>query len=285
MYVGFHLCINAKSFSKYIIGAFTDFGGSSTAFQVFIKNPRGYATANIPNEEVKLTREFIEKNGILLVSHAAYILNCASKDKWDKKLMTAIDDIMTIDSLGGIGSVFHVGKYLKLDISEATDNMREFIVKVVSDTGKIGCKADFILETAAGQGTECLVDLKEFGKFFLSIDAETRKRVKVCIDTCHVFAAGYELSDEKSVKEFYELVNEYIGWENVALIHLNNSKCPLGSRKDRHENLTEGLIGCYGLKLFAKMCHEMFIPLVTETPCSGEGRKQEMKMLNQWISK
>ena len=98
------------------------------------------------------------------------------------------------------------------------------------------------------------------------------------MDTCHVFASGYDLTTEKKVKEFIKLFDKLIGWNHVVLIHLNDSKFGLGSRLDRHEILGEGDIGLKGLEVMIKFASKANIPLVLETP---GGYPQEIKLINK----
>ena len=284
--LGFHTSVTSKKMKNSIQKAFEKHNGDATVFQIYLKSPKRYALSNIPSDQIEQTKTYIEENGITLVSHACYLLNCAVEAKWEQKVMNAVDDILVIDSMGGIGSVFHVGKHLGKGLESAHENMAKFITTVVEKTGKLGCKADFILETAAGQGTECLTDIVEFGKFYHRLDEEIRKRVSVCIDTCHVFSAGYDLRTTEKTGEFIKLVGENIGWENVSLIHLNDSARGLSSRVDRHENLLKGFItmnDCSGLKHFVKFCYGKKIPLVLETPVRENNREVEIELLKKWI--
>jgi len=146
------------------------------------------------------------------------------------------------------------------------------------------------LETGAGCGTECLTKIEDLGAFYHSFDEKVRERMRICIDTCHVFSAGYDLRNEECSREFVELVGKHIGWENIALIHLNDSKCLVGSCKDRHENLLKGHISkecSSGLEFFVKFCYEKRIPIVMETPVleGVDSRKEEMELLNSWVGK
>jgi len=284
--IGFHTSVTSKKLKKSIQKAFEYCNGNAKVFQIYLKSPQRYALSKIPSEQIELTKEYIKDNNITLVSHACYLLNCCNETKWEQKIMNAVDDLLVIDSIGGIGSVFHVGKYLKTDLNCALDKMREFISTVIEQTDKLGCKSHFILETAAGQGTECLTDIEDFGEFYKSLDDNIRKRVSICIDTCHVFAAGYDLRTENKSKQFITLVNESIGWENVKLIHLNDSDKPLSSRVDRHANLLKGYISKddeNGLKYFVKHSFNLKIPIVLETPAKENSRFDEIELLLDWI--
>ena len=123
-----------------------------------------------------------------------------------------------------------------------------------------------ILETAAGQGTELGYDLEEFAALYNSFSDKYKSRIKICIDTCHVFVAGYDLSSKKMVKAFFTKFNKLIGVKHVVLLHLNDSKPELGKRVDRHENIGKGKIGLTGLTEVIKYAKKKGIPMILETP-------------------
>lgn len=143
-----------------------------------------------------------------------------------------------------------------------------------------------IFETGAGQGTEVCTKIPELGYLYQRFTDGEKRRIKFCIDTCHVFAAGYDLSNDHYVKVFDLIINTHLLWKNVICIHLNDSKCPLDSRKDRHADLTTGHIKKDGLKKFVEICYERGVPMVLETPCDTElDRKKQIKMVKEWLNK
>jgi len=284
--LGFHASVTYSKLKSSIMIPFEKYDGKVNAFQIYLKNPHRYALSNISYEQIEQTKQYINENNITIVSHGCYLLNYATDEKWEQKVMNAIDDLLVIDSLGGIGSVFHVGKYLKQDIDYSLENMNKFITQVIEKSEKLGCKSHFILETAAGQGTECLVNLIEFGEFYSKLDAKIKERVSICIDTCHVFAAGYDLRTIEKTREFIKLIEDNIGWNHVKLIHLNDSDRDISSKIDRHANLLKGFITNVdesGLKTFVKFCYDMKIPIILETPDTDDNRENDIKILNNWI--
>lgn len=277
-YIGYHCNIEKKSFFKSIKLEHEKKDTRANAFQVFIKTPRRKALSNITEEEFKKCNKYISSSGIYLVAHSTYLLNIANPFLSDDyQVNTAIDDLLAIEKLGGRGSVFHVGKHKNRDIIACTQQMKSFIERVIDETD--GSKSLFILETGAGCGTEMLTTMEELGQFYHSFSAKYKKRIKLCIDTCHVFSAGYDLGTKKKVNEFIDLIQKHIKWNNVELIHLNDSKTNLGSRVDRHENLGEGNIPILGLKYFIKFCKEKEIPIILETPVN-EYRIADMDILS-----
>ena len=218
------------------------------AFQVFLGSPMSLKTKEITPDMCNQIKEFISENNIKLFSHGAYVFNIAQytnyknkgEDEYDKSLTLldnamlnrAVNELENISKCGGIGSVFHVGKHLSknkdVDKTPFEDNMFHFIKDVIDSTNNIN--SWFILETAAGQGTELLVHLKELGDFYNRFNKKYKKRVKICIDTCHIYASGFDIRDNCEI--IISNIDKYIGWNNVALIHLNDSQKPLNSRVD-----------------------------------------------------
>jgi deoxyribonuclease-4 len=265
--LGYHVPIIKKSFKKSIEGPYLR--SNINAFQLFVRNPRQLKLVEYKEKEALECKQYIEKNSLFLVSHATYLLNSATKDNWELKKSSALNDLFYSEKIGAIGSVFHVGKHLKQTIQEGINNMYDFISEVIDELQKVNSKSIYILETCAACGTELLSDLKDFGKFYHMFSEKQKENLKICIDTCHVFSAGYSLKSEYDTIEFIEIVEEYIGWNNVILIHLNDSKKDCGCHVDRHENLCMGCIGKddeSGFRYFVKHCTELNIPLILETP-------------------
>ena len=137
-----------------------------------------------------------------------------------------------------------------------------------------------LIETGAGQGTQICTTIKEIAKFykkFNKLPKDYRDRIGLCFDTCHMFASGYDLTTPDKIDQLINQWDELIGWENVKLIHLNDSKNPLGSKVDRHASIGSGQIGKEGLGYFYQQMYLRKIPVVLETP--SEKHKQELNYL------
>lgn len=278
-YLGYHCSIN-KSFYKSLRKEYEkkDIGGN--AYQIFIKTPRRKSLSKLSDKDAESCRNFIYENNIYLVAHSTYLINMANPFEDDPyPVDTAVDDLLAIEKLGGRGSVFHVGKHKNRDYDECLENMQNFVKCVIDRTPN--SKSKFILETAAGCGTEMLCRIEELGAFYHSFEPEYKSRICICLDTCHVFSAGYDLRTIEKVDEFIDLVHDHIKWSNVELIHLNDSKTECDSGIDRHENLGKGYIGdevLDGLKHFISFCKEKEIPIILETPMN-EHRVRDMEIL------
>lgn len=282
-YIGYH-CNIKQSFHKSIRNEHDKKDVRANAFQVFIKTPRQKKLKldTLDMKDADACKKFINDRDIYLVAHSTYLINMANSLQEDSyPADTAIDDLLCIEKLGGRGSVFHVGKHKDRDYDECIQNMKDFIVFVLDKTKD--CKSIFILETAAGCGTEMLTTMEELGSFYHSFEDEYKKRIKICIDTCHIFSAGYDLRTEKKAIEYIDLVDSHIGWKYVELIHLNDSKTVYDSHKDRHENLGLGYIGkdsMDGLNYFIHFCKSKSIPIILETP-TNKFRVQDMDILSE----
>ena len=261
------------------------------AFQLFARNPRKLNVVEIKEKEAEECRQYIINNNLFLVVHATYLLNSATKDNWDLKINSAINDLIYSEKLGAIGSVFHVGKHLKQTVEEGIENMYRYISEVIDYLQMIESKSIYILETCASCGTELLSNLEDFGKFYHRFNDKQKENLKICIDTCHVFSAGYSLKSEFDAIQFIEIVETYIQWNNVVVIHLNDSKKDCGCHVDRHENLCKGCISKddeSGLKYMVQFCYEKKIPMILETPHNDndiyEIYSKELLKIHEWLN-
>lgn len=254
----------------------------SNAFQIFIGSPKSYKRPllDIYNNDVIQTRKYIEYHNIFLVSHSPYLYNIANElGENEKTLDSIILDINNIVKLGGIGTVVHVGKHLKRDKDKSVLNMYNSIRYVIKNTES----GFFILETPAGSGTELCTTIEKLAILYNKFDKNEKKRVKICVDTCHIFSAGYDLNSVNSVNNYIDKFNNFIGWNNVCVIHFNNSMKDCGSCVDRHDNIINGKINENSLIYFAKKMIEFNIPLILETPLNIH-RKDEINYIKNKLN-
>lgn len=248
-----------------IIGAIDEIVKYNGNFiQIFITNPKARKTTKRSDEELATINHYAKYSKVKIVIHSPYLLNFAhefKKNSWG--IISLIDHLNACAKLDAIGVVVHSGKYLDMDKSEAIENMYKNFTYVLENTPE---NTKILLETPCGQGTELGGRLEEFRIIYNKFSDEQKKRLRICVDTCHVFAAGYNLSEPNKVKEFIKTFDTLIGWKYVDLIHLNDSKTVLNSNLDRHELLDEGHIGLRGLSVFIKFAYKSGIPLILETP-------------------
>lgn len=249
--------------------------------QIFLTNPRKKLTKRRNNKKLIEFNKYLKDNDMKVVVHSSYLHNL-SRD-WDEYSwwLTNLElEIKYAHYIGAIGLVLHFGKKLDLTLAEAYNNMYTSLVYIHKKTRNYN-NVKILLETPAGQGSEICYKLEDlvhfYKKFSRSENKELRDRIKLCVDTCHIFSAGYDLRNNITVKMYLEAFEELIGLNHIKLIHLNDSKVELGDRKDRHENIGKGFIGFKGLKYFFDYFYKKGVPIVLETP--NEGHKWEIKKL------
>jgi len=174
-----------------------------------------------------------------------------------------------------------MGKKLDMDEEIAIKN---YVVGIQTALSRSNKDSIIIFETGAGCGTEVCTKISELGNLYHRFTKEEQQRIMFCIDTCHVYSAGYDLSNDHYIKIFDMMIDSHLSWNKVACIHLNDSKCPLDSRKDRHADITKGYIKKEGLKKFVQICYKRGIPMVLETPCDTDlNSKQQISLIKEWL--
>lgn len=212
-------------------------------------------------------KQILEKNKMKAVVHGSYMLNLAKN--WDLTsdlysstsvfLEEFIKEIKCADALGAFGIVIHMGKQLELTASHALNNMYFSLVHAHNKTKD--CNTKIIIETSTGQGSEMCYLLEDFAYFYKRLLHEKfNNRFKICIDSCHIFQAGY------SIKNYLKEFEKQIGLKHVALAHLNDSKNKIGYKVDRHENIGKGYIKKDDLIYFVKIFKNFNCPIILETP-------------------
>lgn len=243
-------------------------------FQIFVGNPYGSfsrAQAEKYMEMGPRVKEVLWSLGIKLFIHSPYVLNFAKDPStedayWVNSLVLELE---TSDAIGAEGCVLHMGKSVKSSVEDAE---RWFIFNLKTVIRKAKAKnitSKIYVETSAGQGTELyptLGSLDALVRFYNNFSSEERKHIQLCVDTCHIFAAGYDIGTCEGAELFWREWEMKLGVSNLGVIHMNNSTKACGSRVDRHAALAEGKIGLEGLKSFAQTAAMYEIPMIIETP-------------------
>jgi deoxyribonuclease-4 len=224
---------------------------------------------NMSSRNIIIIKNILDKHNILSVVHASYTINLAQNwNNYSWWIKQFINEIILASKLGSKYIVVHLGKQLKLTMSEALNNMYTTLLYVFSETKQYNVK--ILIETSTGQGTELCYGLEEFANFFKKLKSENFKnRFGICLDTCHIFAAGYNIKGSKNIKLFLDKFDKLIGIEHIKLVHLNDSKNDLNSKLDRHENLSKGFIGKKSLIQISKFFGLLQVPIILETPYDG----------------
>ena len=237
--------------------------------QIFISNPMSiHSKSNIKIiENAYLIKKKLIENDVRLVIHLPYTINIGKQfNKKEWWINTIIDQLNIGEKLGSIGCVIHVGKSLTLYENDSLDNMYKSIKYIIKYLKDNKMDTHIILETAAGQGTELIYKLNDFFEFYNRFSEDDKYYFRLCIDTCHIFAAGHDIRKKIQVKQVFKNIEKFVGLKYIDLIHLNDSKKDCGSCVDRHQNIGEGLIGKKGLKEFIRYSLLYRIPIILETP-------------------
>jgi deoxyribonuclease-4 len=239
------------------------------ALQIFVKNASQWKAKPLADPEIAAFRAAHGKSPIgPLVAHAAYLINLAAPDPTilEKSRAALADELTRCAQVGVPGLVVHPGAHLGRGEEAGLAAIAESLDAVYATIPD--CPTTTLLEITAGQGTVLgrkLADLEAIRK-----QAKEKSRLAVCLDTCHAFAAGYALDDPKGFEDFLAEIDGTVGFDAIRCVHVNDSVGARGSRKDRHANLGEGLIG---LDLFARLLAEprfAQVPMILETPLGDD---------------
>lgn len=229
----------------------------STSMQIFTGSTKSWARKDPDPDDLKKTKEYIEENKLNVFIHSIYLINLARPAEEIQSALTNLKWEFKYGPLMGIkGVVVHVGKSLKMKKEIAIQNMKDNIISLFPHISE---ECPFLLETPAGQGTELFTKISELAQFYkdLTSNTEHKNKIKICIDTCHVFASGYEPDEyiEQWIKTFPE---------SLVLIHFNDSKEIKGSKKDRHALYGKGHIGLEKMTKILYFGIDNKIPMVIE---------------------
>ena len=241
-------------------------GIGANTFQFFTRNPRGGSAKGIDEKDIEGLLEIIKDNNFAkILAHAAYTLNAASANEKTRNfaLEMMADDLVRMEYLPGNLYNFHPGSHVKQGVEVGIN----YIVELLNTVLKPEQTTKVLLETMAGKGTEIGRTFEEIAEIISRV--ELKDHIGVCLDTCHVYDAGYDI-----VNDLDGVLNEFdriIGLDKLYAIHLNDSKNPFESHKDRHETIGEGSIG---IETFSniinhpKLCN---LPFFLETPNELDG--------------
>ena len=247
--------------------------GANT-FQFFTRNPRGGAAKPLDLQDIAAYSSYAQEHGIgRLVAHAPYTLNGCSADPAirDFARRTMLDDLQRLEHLPGNCYNFHPGSHVKQGVEIATEQICGMLNSILWKD----MKTTVLLETMAGKGSEVG---RSFEELRAIIDGtELGDQLGVCLDTCHVSDAGYDIVNclDDVLAEF----DRVLGLDRLKAIHLNDSKNPCGAHKDRHEKIGEGCIGLEALMRVVNHPQLKHLPFELETPNDLAGYAAEIKLI------
>jgi deoxyribonuclease IV len=285
----------------------------ATAFQCFLKSPRGGKEKEFTDEECSQIAAYVKQQDLFAIVHCSYLLNFA-KDLDNPKnayqLTSLVNDANNAGRMGMHGVVYHIGKTLDLNYTEAENYVVDNLIEACNLTKKNGYSPPFkgetgeipkgdhqrgwvegktkhlpriLLETTAGQGTEIGYTLEALAKLYSKLSSH-HDRLGICVDTAHIWAGGHDISTPEAVKSYFKQFDQQIGLQHLDCIHLNDSRKSLGSRVDRHMDIGKGEIGLDGLKAVVEFANEQDIPCILETPQKEQTWQTEIQMVKSFTA-
>jgi len=250
----------------------------ANAMALFTKNQRQWKAKPLNEDSIRAFKSNLKEAGILpkhVLPHDSYLINLGNPDqeKWQKSLEAFIDEAQRAEQLDIPLLNFHPGSHLR-EISEAECIARN--AEAMNTTLRNTSFVSLVVEATAGQGSNIGYSFEHLAA--LIDQSDNPERVGVCIDTCHIFAAGYDLRSEEAYQETMEAFGRIIGFDKLMGVQLNDAKSELGSRVDRHHSLGEGNIGSRAFGFLMKDQRLEDIPIVLET-IDPEKWPEEIKWL------
>ena len=247
--------------------------GANT-FQFFTRNPRGGAAKPLDLDDIKAFEEYRKEAHIVSVlAHAPYTMNACAKDAGLREFAknTMLDDIYRLDNIDGAMYNFHPGSH----VSQGVDVGIDYISSMLNEVIKKDQKTIILLETMAGKGSEVGRSFEEIKSIIDKV--QINEKLGVCLDTCHVYDGGYDIVNDLDgvLSEF----DRIIGLDRLKAIHLNDTKNPFASHKDRHEKIGDGFLGIEAITNIIN--HEKLrdLPFFLETPNDIDGYEKEIALL------
>ncbi len=255
-------------------------------FQIFTKNQRQWNAPPLKEEDIVSFKKQLLDSGIgPVIAHDSYLINLGAinEDSFERSVNTFIDELKRCHFLDVCYLVTHPGSHLGEGedkgikrIAEGIDTAWSSLEKEVNDPS-----VSILLETTAGQGTNIGYKFEQLAEIIERCSIP--KKIGVCLDTCHIFAAGYDLTTEdgygSTMDQFYSMIPK----EKLKAIHLNDSKKEIGSRVDRHDNIGDGKIGLDGFRMLMNDDRLKSVPFILETPGGDEAYKKNLGLLRSLV--
>jgi len=262
MQVGMHVSISG-SIDRAVDNALAI---GCTAFQIFTRNPRGWAAKPLSSKDVTSYKEKLAASKIdrfATVAHMPYLPNLSSPEEepFAQSLKSLIDEIKRCSKLGIPFIVAHLGSHKGAGDKKGIEKLVKSFTDAARDTPD---DVMILLENTAGQKNSVGSDFEQLASILFEL--KPSKRFGICLDTCHAFAAGYDLRTDKAASLTLQKFDKAIGFEHLRILHLNDSKGEIGCNIDRHEHIGLGQIGEVGFSRIIRTANSKKIPIILETP-------------------
>ena len=250
--------------------------------QIFSKNQMQWSSRPLDPEDVRQYKENLVAHGVKeTVIHDSYLINLGTPDKalMEKSRGAFLDEVLRAEALGGRNLIFHPGAHMGAGEQAGLRRVADSLNWVRKEAGS--GSVCFVLEITAGQGTLLGHSFEQLAKVIDML--EDQRNVGVCFDTCHAYAAGYDVKSRKGYEKTFELFDGILGAGMMKAMHLNDSKGKQGSHLDRHAQIGEGFLG---LECFAHFMNDdrwEGVPMVLETPEGEKRYRQELEALRSLV--
>lgn len=253
------------------------------AVQIFLKNSNQWISRHYTDEEIRLFKEkWSHIPGLRVIAHTGYLINLAGEGVTLSNSIKALSDEIYRAALLGIDHLVlhpgsHGGRGIKSGIDRIADSLNEILDRKQ--------KTMVLLETTAGQGNSIGHRFEHLGSIIEKVSLKSK--LGVCLDTCHIYAAGYDFTDNTKLNSVLKEFDNTIGLERLRVIHVNDSKRECGSKVDRHEHIGKGCIGATAFTLLVNSPKLKHIPFILETPKfnDDEADKKNLKALRSMLKK
>ncbi|MFQ3678216.1 MAG: deoxyribonuclease IV [Fimbriimonadaceae bacterium] len=251
------------------------------AVQVFTSSPQQWKAKPVTDEMVAAFRQALADTGIeRVVSHDSYLVNlCASDpDRREQSIVGLKAEIERCARYGIPEVVSHMGAHMEQGPEAGLKVVAESTRRVLDETPD---SVTLLMETTAGQGSALNRSFEQIAWLLDALGGHSR--LAVCLDTCHVFAAGYDIRTDEAYAETFDAFGRIVGFDRLRIIHCNDSKKPLGSKVDRHAHIGEGEIGPRAFELLVNDPRFESVPILLETPEAPEGHERNLRTLRSLV--
>ena len=248
----------------------------ATVIQIFTKQASQWREPAISEEDRVEFRRLRESSDVVFTcAHDSYLINLASPDPmlWTRSLVSFASELRRCEALGLDALVSHPGNY----IDDRDEGLARNAAAIGIALGTVPGRTRLLMEMTAGAGTALGRSFEEMAMLLSLIPADVRTRVGVCVDTCHLFAAGYDIANDWD--SVWQRFDDVIGLSLLGMIHLNDSKTPLGAHRDRHELIGKGMIGAEAFRRVMTDPRLTGVPKVIETPKLDNATLTDGRML------
>ena len=266
--------------------------------QIFLGNPQESVSKAKSDSDLQAFSAELKVHKMKVVIHGHYTINLChdpSASRFRTSVKALVSDLNSSSVIGNrcLGVIIHMGKNVsepKISDTQALQNYVRGLQTALAETLRFS-NTTIILETGAGVGREVGTKLDALAQIYHALSPEEKLRVRFCIDTCHIWSAGYNIGTVSGAQKFFTEFDDKIGIDRIACIHLNNSKADIGSNVDRHADLSDGYIELNGLEKIVQIARKHSIPIIMETPLDKINPRtnaeitfaDELRLVKKWI--